>query len=94
MGRAMPEVDAFGVDAAVGAEEVEVTWMLSGSTLKPGGGGREVENRDTPVAMQAGTDAIGAPPKARTEVEGVGCHMQSGNTGKGSDGCRRKHGHN
>ena len=42
MGKAMPEVDTFGVDAAVGAEEVEVTRMLAGSSLKPGGGAGEV----------------------------------------------------
>ena len=42
MGKAMPEVDAFGVDVAAGAEEVEVTQMLAGSSLKPGGGAREV----------------------------------------------------
>ena len=83
-GRATPEVDAFGVDAAVGAEEVEVTWMLSGSTLKPGGGGREVENRDTPVTMPAGTDAIGASPKARTEVEGVGVACKVEILGRGA----------
>ena len=71
-GKAMPEVDAFSVDAAAGAEEVEVTWMLVGSILKPGGGGREVAKRDTPVAMPAGTDARGAPPKTGTEVVGTG----------------------
>ena len=66
MGKAMPEVDAFGVDAAVGAEEVEVTRTLVGSILKPGGGGRVVGNRDTPVTMPAGTDARGTPPKTGT----------------------------
>ena len=68
----MPEVDAFGVDTAAGAEEVEVTWMLAGSTLKPGGGSREVENRDTPVTMPAGAEARGAPPKTGTEALGIG----------------------
>ena len=68
----MPEVDAFCVDAAVGAEEVEVTLTLVGSILKPGGGGREVGNRDTPVTMLAGTDTRGAPPKTGTEVVGTG----------------------
>ena len=68
----MSEVDAFDVDSAAGAEEVEVTWTLAGSTLKPGGGAIEVENRDTPVAMLAGTDARGTPPKTGTEVMGVG----------------------
>ena len=61
MGKLMPEVDAFGVDAAAGAEEVEVTRVLVGSILKPGGGGREDGKRDTPVTMPAGTDARGAP---------------------------------
>ena len=56
MGKATPEVDAFGVDAAAGAEEVEVTRMLVGSFLKPGGGAREVWERDTPVTMPAGTE--------------------------------------
>ena len=42
MGKAAPEVDAFGVDAAAGVEEVEATQMLVGSILKPGGGAREV----------------------------------------------------
>ena len=63
MGKAMPEVDTFGVDAAVGAKEVEVTWALVGSILKSGGGGREVGKRDTPVAMPAGTDARGRSPE-------------------------------
>ena len=45
---------------------------LVGSILKPGGGGREVGNRDTPVAMPAETDARGAPPKTGTEVVGTG----------------------
>ena len=62
-GKAMPEVDAFGVDAAAGAEEVEVTRMLVGSILKPGGGGREVGKRDTPVAMPAGADTRGMLPR-------------------------------
>ena len=42
MGKAMPEVDAFSVDAAAGVEELEVTRTLVGSILKPGGGAREV----------------------------------------------------
>ena len=70
-GKATPEVDAFGVDAAVGAEEVEVTSMLVGSILKPGGGAREVWKRDTPVTMPAGTEARGTPPKTGTEVAGT-----------------------
>ena len=57
------EVDAFGVDVAVGAEEVEVTQALVSSILKPGGGGREDRKRDTPVAMPAGTDIRGGPPR-------------------------------
>ena len=68
----MPEVDAFSVDAAAGAEEVEVTRTLVGSILKRGGGGREVGNRDTPVTMPAGTDTRGAPPKTGMEVVGTG----------------------
>ena len=83
MGKAMPEVDAFGVDAAVGAEEVEVTWMLVSSILKPGGGGREVGNRDTPVTMPAGTDARGAPPKTGTEVVGTGLAPKAEIPGRG-----------
>ena len=42
MGKATPEVDAFGMDAAAGAEEVEVTQTLAHSILKPGGGPGEV----------------------------------------------------
>ena len=72
MGKAMPEVDTFSMDAAVGAEEVKVTGMLVGSILKPGGGGREVGNRDTPVTMPAGTDVRGTPPKTGMEVVGTG----------------------
>ena len=71
-GKAMPEVDAFGVDAAAGVEEVEVTRMLVGSILKPGGGAREVWKRDTPVTMPADTEARGAPPKTGMEVAGTG----------------------
>ena len=72
MGRAMPELDAFGVDAAAGVEEVETTWMLPGSDLKPRGGVGEVWKRDTPVAMLAGTGARGAPLKTGTVVAGTG----------------------
>ena len=72
MDKAMPEVDAFGVDAAAGAEEVEVTWMLAGSILKPGGGGTELGNRDTPVAMPAGTYARGAPRRLERRSWAVG----------------------
>ena len=63
MGKLMPEVDTFGVDTAAGADEMDFTQALVGSILKPGGGGREDEKRDTPVAMPAGTDARGAPPR-------------------------------
>ena len=80
----MPEVDTFGVDAAVGAEEVEVTRMLVGSILKPGGGGREVWKRDTPVAMPAGTDTRGAPPKTGTEVTGTGLALKAEILGRGA----------
>ena len=64
----MPELDAFGVDAAAGAEEVEMTRMLVGSNLKPGGGAGEAWKRDTPVAMPAGTGARGAPLNTGTVV--------------------------
>ena len=72
MGRAMPELDAFSVDAAAGAEEVEMTRMLAGSDLKPGSGAGEAWKRDTPVAMPAGTGARGTPPKTGTVVTGTG----------------------
>ena len=72
MGRAMPELDAFGVDAAAGAEEVEVTRTLAGSGLKLGGGAGEAWKRDTPVAMPAGTGARDTPPKTGTVVAGTG----------------------
>ena len=84
MGKLTPEVDAFGVDAAVGAEEVEVTRVLVGSILKPGGGGREDGKRDTPVTMPAGTDTRGAPPpKTRTEVVGTGLAPKAEILGRG-----------
>ena len=83
MGKATPEVDAFGVDTAVGAEEVEVTWTLVGSILKPGGGGREDGNRDTPVTMPAGTDTRGAPLKTGTEVVGTGLTPKAEIPGRG-----------
>ena len=82
-GKAMPEVDAFGMDAAAGAEEVEVTRMLVGSILKPGGGGREVLKRDTPVTMLAGTEARGAPLKTGTEVAGTGLTPKAEILGRG-----------
>ena len=82
-GKAMPEVDAFDVDAAAGAEEVEVTRMLVGSILKPGGGGREVWKRDTPVTMPAGMDARGAPLKTGTEVVGTGLTPKAEILGRG-----------
>ena len=68
----MPELDAFGVDAAAGAEEVETTQMLAGSGLKPRGGAGEAWKRDTPVVMPAGTGARGTPLKTGTVVTGTG----------------------
>ena len=68
----MPELDAFSVDAAAGAEEVEATRTLAGSGLKPGGGAGEARKRDTPVAMLAGTGARGTLPKTGTVVTGTG----------------------
>ena len=84
MGKAMPEVDAFCVDAAAGAEEVEVTRTFVGSILKPGGGGREVGKRDTPVTMPAGTDARGTPPKTGTQVVGTGLTPKAEILGRGA----------
>ena len=68
----MPELDAFGVDAAAGVEEVEVTQTLAGSSLKPRGGAGEAWKRDTPVTMLAGTGAWGTPLKTGTVVMGTG----------------------
>ena len=78
MGKLMPEVDAFGVDTAAGADKVEVTRVLVGSILKPGGGGREDQKRDTPVAMPTGTDARGTPlPQTQgTEVVALASHQR------------------
>ena len=66
----MPDPDAFGVETVVGAEEVEATLMLAGSSAKPGGGAEEVWKRDTPVAMPAGTGVRGTPPKTWMAVAG------------------------
>ena len=79
----MPEVDAFGVDAAAGAEEVEVTQTFVGSILKQGGGAREVWKRDTPVTMPAGTEARGTSPKTGTEVTGTGLAPKAEIPGRG-----------
>ena len=84
MGKLIPEVDAFGVDVAAGAEEVEVTQVLVGSILKPGDGGREDRKRDTPVTMLAGTDARGTPPKTGTEVMGTGLTPKAEILGRGA----------
>ena len=72
MGKLMPEVDAFVVDAAAGAEVVEVTRVPVGSILKPGGGGREDGKSDIPVTMPAETDARGAPIFAKIGMEVIG----------------------
>ena len=75
-GKVMPEVDAFGVDAAAGAEEVEVTWVLVGSILKPGGGGRQDGKRDTPVTMLGGTDARGTPQRPGRRLWALASHSR------------------
>ena len=85
MGKLMPEVDAFGVDTAAGADKVEVTWALVGSILKPGGGGREDQKRDTPVAMPTGTDARGTPPpNTRDGGRGTGLAPKAEILGRGA----------
>ena len=60
-GKAMADPDPFYVEVAAGVEEVEARLMLAGRGLKPGGRAVETWKRDTPVTMQAGTGARGAP---------------------------------
>ena len=72
----MPEVDAFGVDAAAGAEVVEVTQALVGSILKPGGGGREDGKSDTPVTMPAEKDTRGTPQRPGQKLWALASHRR------------------
>ena len=72
MGKTMPGPDAFGVDAAAGAEEVEGRMTLASCGAKPGGGAWEDGKRDTLVAMPAGMGVRGTPPKTGTVVVGTG----------------------
>ena len=62
-GKVVAEPDAFGVETAAGAEEVEAKLTLVGSGPKPGDRAVEVWKRDTPVTMPAGTGARGAPQR-------------------------------
>ena len=70
-GKLMPEVDAFSVDAAAGAEQVEVTRVLVGSILKP-----KVEaektGKETHLSPCQQEQMQEAPPKTRMEVVGTG----------------------
>ena len=83
MGMVTPESDTLGVDAAAGAEEVEATWVLADSGLKPGGRGREVGKRDTPVTTAADTGARGAAPNTGMAVVGTGLALKAGSPGRG-----------
>ena len=88
MSKLMPEVDTFSMDAAVGTEQVEVTWVLVGSILKPGGGGREDRKRDTPVRLAGRDRHKRCPPKDQDGGHGHWPHTQGGNTGKRSNDWR------
>ena len=74
MGKVAAEPDAFGVETAAGAEEVEARLTLVGSGPKPGGGVVDIWKRDTPVTMPAGTGARGAPPKTGAVATDAGPH--------------------
>ena len=57
--------DPTGVEAAVGAEEVEATSWLEGSAMKPGGGatGPGPKRETPPLDLMTGVEVPTMPPK-------------------------------
>ena len=81
------------VDAAAGAEEVEVTRMLVGSILKPGGGAEKF-GRGThlsPCRQEQRQEAL--PRRLERRSWALASHPKQ-NTGKRNDGWRWDYGHN